>query len=99
MNITGMIYIMVFIPGMAVLLTDAGFVQRMERMVVTVISRVKRLTWSPYMGIVNGRSRMESYVERSWAHRNFCWRSSMEVGKNLNMAYRIGNCSSMGRQP
>ena len=29
------------------------------------MSRVKRLIWSPYIGIVNGSCRIESYVDRS----------------------------------
>ena len=43
MNITGMIYIMVFIPGMA-LVDWVWLLMRILKIVVTVISSVNKLT-------------------------------------------------------
>ena len=63
------------------------------------MSRANSEMWSPMRGILIPKSMIESYALRSSAHRKDCWRSSIEAGKNLNIAQSIGNWSSIGRQP
>src|ERR1700752_3098435 len=42
---------------------------------------------------------IESYVDRSAAHKNAFWRSSIDAGKKFNKAINIGNCIKAGMQP
>src|SRR5659263_312473 len=95
---TGIMYIIVFMPGICSC-PPVGLLIFVVIIVEAVISSVKRLTWSPYIGMVKGRLNMESYVERSCAQRNDCCLSSMDAGKKRNMAKRIGICSIIGRHP
>src|SRR5690554_544191 len=69
----------------------------------TVISRQNILIWLPKKRLIKGISPLhemsESYVERSSAQRNACWRSSIAEGKKKKRANSTGICISMGRQP
>ena len=69
------------------------------RMFVTVISTQNRLRWSPRNGMRNGKVTKASYVDRSSAQRNPCWRSSMALGMNMNRAMSTGIWMSIGRHP
>ena len=40
-----------------------------EKYILRAQRMAKRLTWSPYSGMLNPKSRIESYVLRSSAHR------------------------------
>jgi hypothetical protein len=42
---------------------------------------------------------IESYVERSVAHKKLSWRNSMAAGKKLKSANNIGIWSMVGKQP
>ena len=56
--------------------------------------------WAEYVDVSsNGRFKIESYDERSFAQRNDCCRSSIEAGKKRNKASQIGICNKAGKQP
>ena len=72
-------------------------------MLVTVINRQNRLMWLPKVLEMNGmwvdHSTILSGALKSLAHRKDWPRSSILEGKKVNIAIRMGICSSMGRQP
>lgn len=68
-------------------------------MLVAVINKQNKLKCEPISGISDPQVIIASGAERSVAQRNDCPRNSMQEGKNVNNAMRIGICNNIGRQP
>src|SRR4051812_2468969 len=66
---------------------------------VVIAVRVKRLRWSPNKGMLNPKLTMESYCERSLAHKK-CWplNATLEL-KKLYKAKKIGIWNKPGIHP